>query len=130
MNRSLKRIAPILGIALLGGCVHERHAEIPADAVIMSEGTGMVSARAPHDGIVYVYDANSDKLVYQGDVKRDELVSVDPDQNRIRLEGRTASETDLDGAHRFKIFFDEDEMHRARSANYRVEETTVEKRRY
>lgn len=106
----LSQIAvPVLGAVVLagvGGCTHERHAEIPATAAEVSTGTMAVSATATHAGDVYIYDASSDKMIYTGQVKAGQMVKVEAEQNRVTLDGRTLTERDLPNDHQYKIFFD------------------------
>jgi hypothetical protein len=71
-----------------------------------SEGTGRVTYRAPDDGKVYVRDRNDDRIVYAGDVKRDELVTVDPDTNRVTVGSTVVSEKGLHKGNAHRIFFE------------------------
>ena len=99
----------VLGAALLAGCAHDRHEDIPLSASEIGEGRESVFFNAPYDGRVYVYDATADKMVYNGELKRGQMVKVDAKDNKILLDNQTAVERDLVNDHRFKIFFDKDE---------------------
>jgi hypothetical protein len=100
----------ILGTALfVGGCAHERHEAIPLSAAEIGEGKESVFYNAPYDGRVYVSDATSNEMLYQGELKRGQMIKVDAKENRILVDGQTAVEKDLVNDHRFKIFFDKDE---------------------
>jgi hypothetical protein len=99
----------VLGAALLVGCAHDRHEDIPLSATEIGEGKESVFFNAPYDGRVYVYDATADKMVYNGELKRGQMVKVDAKDNKILLDNQTAVERDLVNDHRFKIFFDKDE---------------------
>jgi hypothetical protein len=100
----------ILGTALFaGGCAHERHDDIPLSATEIGEGRESVFFNAPYDGQVYVYDATSDEMIYNGQLKHGQMIKVDAKDNRILVDNQTAVERDLVNDHRFKIFFDKDE---------------------
>jgi hypothetical protein len=79
--------------------------DVPQDAQLMSEGTGEVSARAPHAGTVYIVDTSDNKIVYKGDVARDQLVTVDGDHNKITSNGETLT-SNINGGHHYKIMFE------------------------
>lgn len=100
---------PVLGLAVsLGavGCANERHDEIPENATLNVEGGQQLAFRAPQDGTVYVYDTGDDAMVYSGHVKKGHLLVVDPDKDRITVDGRTVLEKSLDNERR-RIFFKE-----------------------
>ena len=100
----------IVGTAMVvGGCAHERHEDIPLSAAEIGEGKESVFYNAPYDGRVYVYDATRDEMIYNGTLKRGQMVKVDAKDNKILIDNQTAVEKDLVNDHRFKIFFDKDE---------------------
>jgi hypothetical protein len=101
----------VIGTALFlgGGCAHERHDDIPLSATEIGEGKESVFFNAPYDGRVYVYDATSDDMLYNGELRRGQMVKVDAKDNKILVDNQTAVERDLVNDHRFKIFFDKDE---------------------
>ena len=61
---------------------------IPPTAEMMAEGNGSVSAQAPHDGLVYVYDSVTAQLVYSGPVARGAMVAVDRPNDQIMVDGK------------------------------------------
>jgi len=100
----------VVGAALaVGGCAHERHEDIPLSAAEIGEGKESVFYNAPYDGRVYVYDATRDEMIYNGTLKKGQMVKVDAKDNKILIDNQTAVEKDLVNDHRFKIFFDKDE---------------------
>ena len=100
----------VVGATLaVGGCAHERHEDIPLSAAEIGEGKESVFYNAPYDGRVYVYDATRDEMIYNGTLKRGQMVRVDAKNNKILVDNQTAVEKDLVNDHRFKIFFDKDE---------------------
>lgn len=125
MLRLCQIAAPaVLGLSFfVGGCAHERHEEIPSSATMAVEGDERLAYTAPHDGKVYIYDINDDKMVYSGDVKEGDDVTIDPEKRMVLIEGRTAIEDGVRNGHRHRIFFDEEEL----PSNKTVikEETTI-----
>src|SRR4051812_49199494 len=96
----------VLGAALfVGGCAsHDR--DMPGNAQMISEGRETVTATAPHDGTVYVYDDTSHKNVYTGRVNKDDVVRLDAKDNKVMLNSSTALNQDLVNDHRYQIYFD------------------------
>jgi len=105
---------------VLGGC-SDRPMSIPSTAQSMTEGNGeQISYRAGQHGRVYVSDESTQKILYQGDIRRDETIEVRPRDNRISVGGRTVSESSLRDGDRYKIYFEP--MDRERTVKYRVVE--------
>lgn len=93
-------------LLMLGGCATvERHPVIPAHALMAAEGDERLAYNPSEDGTVYVYDVTDEKLVYSGDVKQDQIVVVDPGDNRVSVDERTVSEQDMDAGNVHRIFF-------------------------
>jgi hypothetical protein len=105
----------VIGAALLvGGCAHDRHEDIPLSASEIGEGKEQVFFNAPYDGKVYVYDATRDEMIYNGELKRGQMIKVDAKKNKVLVDNQTAVDKDLVDDHRYKIFFDKDEAATAR----------------
>src|SRR5437773_8511389 len=108
---------------LLGGCMADRSPQISANAQLAAEGTKKVSYRSPDDGKVYVFDQNDNRVVYFGDVAKDQLVTVDPDANRVTVGDKVVAEKSLHNGNSHRIFFDDSTE--AKTAKH----TIVEERR-
>ena len=54
---------------------------------------------------MWVYDADSHKMVYNGSVRDGDRVRVNTETNQILVGGRTVSERPLAGDHRYEIYF-------------------------
>ena len=116
----------IVGTAMVvGGCAHERHEDIPLSAAEIGEGKESVFYNAPYDGRVYVYDATRDEMIYNGTLKRGQMVKVDAKDNKILIDNQTAVEKDLVNDHRYKIFFDKDEAATAKETIPAQPQTTI-----
>src|ERR1041385_2394631 len=96
MLRIIHFAAPAVVAAALfvGGCTNE-HKDMPGNAQMMSEGRETVSATAPHDGTVYVYDDSSHKTVYTSRVIKGDNLKVEAKENRIMLNDHTALQQNL-----------------------------------
>jgi hypothetical protein len=71
------------------------------------EGNKQLTYQAPRDGVVYIYDDDSNRLIYTGHVLRGQTISIDTKDDDILVDGRRATEWDLDPDHRLQIYFDE-----------------------
>ncbi len=116
-------VSLLLGV---GGCSHERHEEVPASAMMTAEGDERLSAIAPDDGRVFVVDTNDDEIIYSGSVEKGDEISLNPEDNRLMVAGRTALEKRIDRGHRHRIFFDNEERDGTEKTVI-MEETTIKR---
>jgi hypothetical protein len=77
-------------------------------AVVVEEGAGRLSHEPNANGRVWVYDADDDRLVYEGRVNRGDDFIVDARENRISLNGQRQTERDLRSNHMHRIYFKEE----------------------
>jgi hypothetical protein len=98
-------VVATIGAMLLVGCGREVHPSIPAGATMGSEGTGRLSYAVPHDGEVFVYDVNRNELVFASQINRDQEIIVDPQADRITIDGRTMLERRLNRGNRHRVYF-------------------------
>ena len=82
-----------LGISLLGsvglcllaaGCAAEKHEAIPPDAQLTAKGEKDLTYRATNDGKVFVYDRSNGEMLYTGNLRQGELISVDAIAQALR----------------------------------------------
>jgi len=92
---------------LVVGCENEHPANIPGDAMLNSEGNGLLAATAPHDGTVYIYDVNGDRVVYSGAVAKGQVVTLNTDQNKITVDGQVRADRILNQSDKHRIYFDD-----------------------
>lgn len=96
----------IIGGGLLAaGCMSGHREDIPPNALMSSEGNGVISSRAPSDGTVYIYDNTSGEIVYSGAVVRDQLVQINPGADRIIVGADTVRTSGLVDGHTNRIYF-------------------------
>ena len=81
--------------------------EIPTDAVAVDTGEGERLQYEPNrDGVLYVYDADDDRVVYVGRVREREQFRLDPAGNRALINSRVVFRSDLNPRHRYRLYFD------------------------
>jgi hypothetical protein len=97
--------AAVISAGLIG-CTHDRPDSLSANAVLGVEGDRNLVYTAPNDGIVTVYDARTDTILYTGKVARGDSVVADVDNNRITLNGRVVAEPHLDRLHEHRLYFE------------------------
>ena len=98
--------AMIFAAFLCAGCENEHPANIPGNAMMTSEGNGVIAATAPHDGTVYIYDVNGDRVVYSGAVAKGQVVTINTDHNQITIDGQVKADRILNQWDKHRIYFD------------------------
>jgi hypothetical protein len=110
MTRSRLIAALLLSLPvslLVAGCsVESRPADVSADAERVMVGADLRWS-APRRGEVFVYDKDTNKMVYSGRVVAGDQLKVDPDDGDITLNGRTAVENVVGRGREFEIWFDD-----------------------
>jgi hypothetical protein len=107
---SLRRFAvpvALLAAFLVMGCENEHPANIPENALLSSEGNGVLTATAPHDGNVYLYDVNADRVVYSGAIAKGQVVSVNTDADKVTIDGQVRADRTLNQWNKHRIYFDD-----------------------
>src|SRR4051812_5185279 len=82
-------------IVALVGCASENPHDVPGDARLVAEGTGRLVYQAPTHGMVYIYDDAHHQMIYSGNLERNQTILIDPDRNRVMLDGTVASERNI-----------------------------------
>jgi hypothetical protein len=95
-------------IAPTGAAVVARPVGVPATADLKADSTGRTEVTADSDGTVWVVDAASNRVVYDGTLLRGEHLVINPEGNRIRLNttrgGNQVYDRDLSSG-RYRVFF-------------------------
>ena len=87
-----------------GGCTGRGVQAIPPDAERVAAGEGEIEYESGKAGDIYVFDETDNKLVYSGQIRRDERLEVDPDEDVITINGRTVVERPLSENHRYRVY--------------------------
>ncbi len=53
---------------------------------------------------MWILDNNDNRIVWSGDVRREDRIEIDPADNRIQIDGKTVSERPLDRDHEYIIY--------------------------
>lgn len=78
---------------------------LPRDARLIDEVRGgRMSYTARDSGEVYLYDATARTVVWDGRVRDGDRVTVNPDKNRIEINGKEQADIDLKSNHRFELY--------------------------
>jgi hypothetical protein len=82
----------------------EDSASLPRDAVSVQSGRGDISYRVTEDGRVFVYDSTDNRLRWDKNVDRGDVVLVRPDADRIGLNDRL-EKVELERENSHRIYF-------------------------
>jgi hypothetical protein len=102
---ALPLVFAALAAGFLAGCEGTGKAAIAPGADEVESGRGLLDYEAQRDGEVFVYDAETDKMVFRGDIEDGQEVQVDPERNKITVGGKTVSEQPLIRDHKYRIYF-------------------------
>ncbi|HVT88786.1 MAG TPA: hypothetical protein VHD56_08050 [Tepidisphaeraceae bacterium] len=77
----------------------------PRDAAIVAQGQDRLTWQAVADGSVWIVDAGVNREVYRMDVRRNQMIVVEPRQDRILLDNRAVFTQNMRGEARHQILF-------------------------
>src|SRR4029453_7814182 len=106
-NTALGLLSSLALVAAVG-CAAERHESIPANARLMVKDSGDVSFAAPSEGTVYVYDRSSGKMLYSGEVNKNDAVNIAARQDKVTVNGRTVMDQQIRDNDEIRVFFREE----------------------
>lgn len=89
-----------------------RRNRVPEDARVVAEGKGTLMHQADRDGVVYVKDARTGKLVYERPVRAGDKFTLDPANNRALVDGNVVKREITRKRHSNRVFFDDRELTR------------------
>jgi hypothetical protein len=79
---------------------------LPRDARLVDEvRSGRMGYTARDSGEVYLYDATARRLIWDGRVRDGDRVTINPDKNRIEINGKEQADIDLKSNDRFELYF-------------------------
>lgn len=89
------------------GSGSDRPARVPQDARRVSEATGSRLIHRPlREGMVYVVDGETNKVIYSGPVRANANVVVDPAANAITVNDQQVKDhTRLETGRTYRLFF-------------------------
>ena len=131
MLRSTKlATAAMMGLLASGGLIGCGPDRDPPPAGVMLEqdkgiSTDRMMATVQDPGTIYLYDESEKHVVYTGPIKAGDRIHVDTFKDEIRVGNEVVAKPELDDAHRYQIYFDEDRSaRRAGDEVYRREVRT------
>jgi hypothetical protein len=78
---------------------------LPRDARMVDEVRGgRMNYTARDSGEISLYDATARTVVWDGRVRDGDRVTVNPDKNRIEINGKEQADIDLKSNHRFELY--------------------------
>ena len=112
----------VLAAFALAGCENEHPNNIPGVAQMNVQGNGVITATAPHDGTVYVYDVGADRVIFSGAVAKGQVITVNTDQNKVLVDNQVRSDRTLNQWNKHRIYFDDTPL---TSKHVTVDETVI-----
>ena len=82
---------PLSLLLLFGGCASGR-ANIPKDAILVTERSAGLAFAASEPGTVFITNKSSGKLIYSTEVRRGDKLIFYPEKGRIILNGTVVKE--------------------------------------
>ena len=83
----------------------EPYAEIPRRARNMASGTGRIEWRVDEPGRVWIGNDKRETVIVAEDVRRGDLVQVNPGENQVKINGRVIFNQNMESKHQHSIFF-------------------------
>ena len=108
------RIIRTLAFAVLGsagmivatGCAAERNKDIPAEAKLVAQGEKDLTYRTPDEGKVWIFDKNSNAVLYSSKLDKDQVIKVEAMRDRITVDDRTVLSQKIHDHAPMNIFFE------------------------
>jgi hypothetical protein len=94
----------IAAAAALTGCSKD-YQQLAPSGVVSMHGTDPEMVQAPSDGQLSIYDQSIENLIYSGQIRKGQLVVIDPVNKNVTVNGLVANAKPLYGGDTFKIHF-------------------------
>jgi hypothetical protein len=80
--------------------------KVPRDARVVDEGRGgTLGYAARGDGEISLVDSSAQTVIWDSKVRDGDRITVDPNRNRIEINGREQTKIDLKSSDRFQLHF-------------------------
>jgi hypothetical protein len=80
--------------------------EIPRDALrVHLEDPDHLRHKPDHDGRIYVFDEDADRVVYDGRLKRGENFVAEPGKDAVTIDGKRIGNANLNAKHHYRLYF-------------------------
>lgn len=81
---------------------------LPPNSKMVTSGKGEVAYRATADGRAYVYDSDDQRVIVHTHLRDGQNIVVTPGQNKIAVDGRQITGTDMSPKNEIRIYFEND----------------------
>ena len=115
--------ATILAMGVVA-CEEQHPQVVPGDANLVVSGNQKGMYTAPHNGMVYVYDQQSNRLIWSGNVHRDDKIAVDPSKNEVTQNGQVVAKGTLTPYHTDQFWFEQKGRDEQPASRYNYEYNT------
>jgi hypothetical protein len=105
-GRVFAGLASVLGLLAIAGCASGGKASIQSGARVVKTGTGSFDYTVPADGEIWVYDANSDRLIVLAGVNHGQTVHVDAAASEVRVDDKVVSHHPINSGHQYRIYYE------------------------
>ena len=108
-RRAVLATALATGAAVMAGAAgcqqQKRSTQVPQGSTPVGRATAQpLTWTADRTGTVYVVDAPDDTVVYRGTVRTGQMLVVDPQVNRVSVDGRVVSQGKFKSGHRNDVY--------------------------
>lgn len=117
MNRFAQHLLLIIAVAAMCGCqsgsktgqkpIDDKYlAVIPSTAKQVAEGHGNFKHKAEASGLLYLYDAQLNRVVDAQRISKGQMYSVSSDRSTVWIDDRPTRLNGLNGQHQLRIYID------------------------
>ena len=82
--------------------------QLPRNAKSVATGAGEITYRVPSHGRIYIYDAGNERVLMSREVHDGQTVLVDPERDRVLIDGKKVYDNNLERKHTHRIYFEKD----------------------
>jgi hypothetical protein len=98
----------LAGAVYLSGCAKlPQTTGLPGGAVLVTETPDFKAGfTAPADGTIYIYNrGDKNYLRYSGPIKKDAVLTIDPEANTVTVDGKPLEVTVPAGGNHYQVYF-------------------------
>ena len=77
--------------------------DLPRSARSVAQGAGQIDYRVRDRGRIYIYDADDQRVIMSREVYPNQLVEVDPERDRVLIDGKKVYDRNLERKHAHRI---------------------------
>lgn len=81
---------------------------LPRNAKSVANGAGEIRYKVRDRGRVFIYDVENERVLMSREVHPDQVVQVDPERDRVLIDGKKVYDRNLERKHAHRIYFEKD----------------------